>query len=62
MIQNGVTGVVCDPSNWVDIIYNDVLSGYWRYYGQNAREYAVSENWQIQAQRFNKFLEGKLND
>ena len=54
-------GVVTSADTWVDIIYREVSSGGWMTYGYAAREYAISENWAVQANRFNKFFEQRVN-
>ena len=57
LIQNDLTGVVADPSNWAAIILRNVRSGEWKKIGERAREYAISENWAVQATRFNELME-----
>lgn len=54
-------GIVAPVDTWVESIYREVSSCGWMTYGHAAREYAISENWAIQAQRFNKFFEQKVN-
>ena len=58
LILGDRTGVVAPAAGWVDTILDYVNDGRWREIGQRAREYAVSENWAVQAQRFNKLFEG----
>lgn len=57
LIVDGRTGVVSDPRTWASSILYLVTSGEWRRIGAAAREYAVSENWAVQAQRFRRFFE-----
>lgn len=58
LIVGDQTGIVKPTSQWVDTILEYVNDGRWREIGARAREYAVSENWAVQAQRFNKLFEG----
>lgn len=58
LISETRTGLVEPTSRWVDTILDFVNDGRWREIGARAREYAVSENWAVQAQRFNKLFEG----
>lgn len=57
LIENDLTGVVADPNHWAAIILRNVQSGEWRKMGERAREYAISESWAVQAQRFNDLFE-----
>lgn len=57
LIRMNDTGVVADPSHWVSTILRSVQSGEWRNMGARAREYAISENWSVQAKRFNTLFE-----
>lgn len=60
LITDGVNGFVRPVSEWVDIIWE--LSRDEKAYSKisnNARDLAVSENWQVQAERFNALV-GKL--
>jgi glycosyltransferase involved in cell wall biosynthesis len=56
-IRNGVDGIVAPVSEWKDIILRNVDSGEWREIGKRAREFALSENWDVQTKRFNKLME-----
>jgi hypothetical protein len=56
LIDNGVTGIVSHPDNWAKQIGDMVEDGSWKTIGTNARAYAVSENWSVQAQRFYNFF------
>lgn len=58
LIGETQTGIVAPTSQWVDTILDYVNDGRWRELGQKARDYAVSENWAVQAQRFNRLFEG----
>lgn len=60
LIEDGLTGVVADPSEWPDAIGTLVSSGRWQEFGQNARTFTLTENWAVQARRFYSFFtEGK---
>lgn len=52
LIEDGLTGIVQPTPWWPDIIVDAVKSGKWRELGANARSYAVSESWAVQATRF----------
>jgi hypothetical protein len=56
MIENELTGIVEEPDLWPEIIASRVKSGRWEEIGRNARTYAVSENWPVQAKRFHSFF------
>lgn len=56
LIKSPSEGVVSDPSVWADTIGNLVASGEWAEIGTRARKFAESENWSVQAARFNKFF------
>ena len=58
LIRENGGGIVAPINEWVDTILENVNSGAWQTYGQKAREVAVSENWAVQAQRFNRLFEG----
>jgi hypothetical protein len=60
LIEHMRTGVVSDPSMWPPEIIRLVESGEWKKIGQQAREYAVSENWSVQAKRFREYFEGVI--
>jgi len=59
LIQNGVTGFVEPIDKWVDIIVN-LARDEERYneISKNTREFAISENWEVQAKRFNDLIKG----
>ncbi len=54
LIQNAYTGITMPEAEWPDIILRMARSDTWRIVGKFAREYAISENWSVQANRFNK--------
>jgi len=56
LIEDGLTGVVAPPSVWSEVIPTLVSSGRWQELGHNARAFALSENWAVQAQRFHRFF------
>lgn len=56
-IRNGVDGIVAPVSEWKDIILENIRTGEWKEIGRRAREFALSENWEVQTKRFNKFME-----
>lgn len=56
LIENGFTGIVEDTGLWPDTIYSHVKSGRWAEIGHNARAFAISENWAVQANRFHSFF------
>lgn len=56
LIENGLTGIVEPPDIWPEVIHSAVNSGRWAEIGQNARTYALSENWPVQARRFFNFF------
>lgn len=55
LIQHLKTGYVCDTSSWPAIILGEV-QGHWKEIGDAARQYAISENWDVQAERFEKYF------
>ncbi len=59
LIENGLTGVIEDPMLWPDVIHNLVTTGRWAEFGHNARTFALSENWAVQAKRFHTFFSEK---
>lgn len=61
LIESGKTGVVAPIHTWEKTIRDLVETGEWKKYGEQARELAVSENWSVQAERFN-LLMGKLRE
>lgn len=56
LIEDGLTGVVTQPDLWPDVIHELVSSGRWQEFGHNARTFALSENWAVQARRFHNFF------
>lgn len=57
LIESDRTGIVAPTSEWVDIIMEYVVkTDKWKKIGEQAREMAVSENWAVQAERFNTLL------
>lgn len=56
LIENGLTGVVEDPDLWPDVVYEMVRTERWREIGHNARQFAISEDWSVQAKRFHSFF------
>lgn len=62
LIGDDQNGIVSDPAGWADIIHHKVVSGDWRRLGKNARELALSENWDVQAARFNKLFESIIGE
>lgn len=59
LIEDDVTGLVRPLSvNWVDIIDAYVCDGRWKEIGSKARDFAISENWEVQARRFENFFKG----
>lgn len=61
LIENGLTGIVAEPNVWPEAIHEAVSSGRWEELGSNARSFAVSENWVVQAQRFLSFFSKDLS-
>lgn len=55
-IDDDETGFVRPISEWPELIRDIINSGDYKRIGQNARDFAVSENWEVQAQRFYNFL------
>ncbi len=58
LIDDGITGIVQRPHLWADLIHDHVTSGRWKEIGDNARSYALSESWPVQAARFHKYFSG----
>ncbi len=56
LIENNLTGIVEQPDLWPEVIGTMVSSGRWEEIGKNARTYAISENWAVQANRFYSFF------
>lgn len=61
-IQQAVTGVVTDPASWLELIVQTVASGEYDRVSTAARQFALSENWAVQAHRFNKLFERILGE
>lgn len=63
LITCGVDGIVSPVNSWIDTIieYTEDSTAF-ALISDNARTYAVSENWEVQAKRFNKLFEGMIND
>lgn len=57
LIENGLTGIVEDVELWPDVIRSIITSDRVTEIGQNARTFAVSENWAVQAKRFFDFFD-----
>jgi hypothetical protein len=52
--QNGVTvSSYYDPGHWARMIHQLQVSGEWAVIGRQAREFAETESWAVQAERFN---------
>lgn len=60
LIVHGETGIVAPTSEWAQIIIDRANSGRWKELGDRARQYAVAENWAVQAKRFNAVFEELL--
>lgn len=56
LIENGLTGIVETPDLWPDVIQSLVSTERRAEIGHNARVYALSENWRVQAERFHAFF------
>jgi len=56
LIQSGKTGIVSNPKYWTQTILDHVQNGSWEQIGIRAREYAISENWNVQSLRFNTLI------
>lgn len=61
LIEDGMTGVVAPVLMWPEIILDNVRSGRWKELGYNARAYAASEDWLMQATRFFKFFSERVD-
>ena len=59
LIDNDKTGLIAqnDTALWGELILEYVKSGRWATIGDQARRMAISENWEVQALRFNKLIE-----
>lgn len=57
LLTNQLDGVVCHPSNWIQIIYNlSQNENKYKSISENARYHALRENWKVQALRFNNLF------
>jgi len=58
LIKDMENGYVCDIDQWRDCILECTDPGVdtIQVFGKAAREYAISENWEVQAKRFNKLF------
>ncbi len=56
LIESGLTGIVDPVHLWPDVICSLVSSGRREEVGFNARQFALSENWDVQARRFHDFV------
>ena len=56
LLDDGVNAIVRPIPLWPEIILDHVKSGKWKEIGCNARTFATSENWQMQAKRFSSFF------
>ncbi len=56
LIEDGLTGIVAPVEQWPDVIRSMISTGRRDEIGQNARTFAVSENWAVQAKRFHDFF------
>ncbi len=61
LIEHNLTGIVEHPDVWPEIINSAVSSGRWEELGNNARSFAVTENWAVQARRFFSFFSKGLS-
>lgn len=59
LIEDGVTGLVRPVEEWAGHIMQSIHDGTCQTLGRQAREYAISENWAVQARRFNDLF-GKM--
>lgn len=65
LIHSGVDGIVGGVvDDWANVILKYANDDGWMYslMSSNARQYAVSENWEVQAKRFNKLFKEIRND
>lgn len=62
LIENGVTGIVAPITSWPDRIFDLIKSGEWERIGKQSREFAVSQNWQVQADNFNALINKILQE
>lgn len=56
LIEHGLTGIVEPIGLWPELIHSMVQSGRAAEVGHNARTFAVTENWAVQARRFHDFF------
>ncbi len=56
LIETGLTGIVEPIGLWPDVINTMAKTGRWAEIGRNARQLALSESWEVQAQRFHHFF------
>lgn len=56
LIEDGMTGIIADPILWPDVIHRRICDGTWEDLGKNARTFAKSEDWSVQAKRFYRFI------
>lgn len=56
LIESGLTGIVEDVEHWPDVIQSLVSTGRRDEIAHNARSFAVSEDWAVQAKRFHEFF------
>lgn len=56
LIENGMTGIVEGTDQWPDVIQSLASDGRRAEIGQNARTFALGENWRVQAERFHSFF------
>lgn len=57
LIENGLTGIVESVEHWPDVIQSIIADDRRDEIGRNARAYALSENWAVQARRFHDFFD-----
>lgn len=62
LIKHMETGVVSDCGEWPRTIIRLVSSGQWAVIGKAAREYAISESWAVQADRFVRYFEKAIEE
>ncbi len=60
LIEDGVTGYVRPLEEWTGLILRAVSNGSWATFGKHARDFAVSENWSVQAARFHEFFKREV--
>lgn len=57
LIESGLTGIVESVDRWPDVILSIMAEERRDEIGHNARTYAISENWRVQARRFHDFFD-----